>query len=81
MLIAVQAADTNRAALEQWLKEQNITVPVGSIQGDAKRVSSAWGVQSLPWSILTDKDHRVIAEGFTLDELSEKMKATESPAR
>ncbi|MBP7052554.1 MAG: carboxypeptidase regulatory-like domain-containing protein [Phycisphaerae bacterium] len=81
MLIAVQAADTNRAALEQWFKEQNITVPVGSIQGDAKKVTSAWGVQSLPWLILTDKDHRVIAEGFTVDELSEKMKATELPAR
>ena len=32
-----------------------------------------WGVKSLPWLILTDKEHVVTAEGFSLDDLNEKM--------
>lgn len=31
-----------------------------------------WGVRSLPWMILTDKNHIVAAEGFTVSELDEK---------
>jgi len=48
-----QAADADGSALDQWLKEQNITVPVGSIKTDAKKATLAWGVKSLPWLILT----------------------------
>ncbi|MHC4489383.1 MAG: hypothetical protein ACYS9C_12915 [Planctomycetota bacterium] len=32
-----------------------------------------WGIQALPWLILTDKQHVVTAEGFTLTELNEKL--------
>jgi hypothetical protein len=31
-------------------------------------------VSALPWLILTDADHRVIAEGFLLDELDAQIK-------
>jgi hypothetical protein len=34
----------------------------------------AWGIDRLPWLVLTDKEHVVIAEGFTLEELDEKIK-------
>lgn len=33
-----------------------------------------WGVQSLPWLILTDRKNIVKAEGFSLSELNEKIK-------
>jgi len=33
-------------------------------------------VRLLPWLILTDKQHIVIAEGFGLDELDEKIGET-----
>ncbi len=35
----------------------------------------AFGVESLPWLILTDKQGRVAAEGFPLDELETKLRA------
>jgi len=38
-------------------------------------------VKSLPWLILTDKEHIVIAEGFGLDELDEKIKEIEKSGR
>jgi hypothetical protein len=30
-------------------------------------------IQSLPWLILTDARHVVLAEGFTLDEIDKKL--------
>jgi hypothetical protein len=30
-------------------------------------------VRSLPWLILTDREHIVIAEGFNVNELDDKM--------
>lgn len=56
------------------MKEYNIPFPVGMVQGDAENVCFAWRVHSLPWLILTDRNHVVTAEGFTLNELSDKIK-------
>ena len=39
--------------------------------GEEKTLNN-WGVQSLPWLILTDKNHIVTAEGFSIDDLNEK---------
>jgi hypothetical protein len=33
-----------------------------------------WGVKSLPWLILTNKQHIVHIEGFNLNELDKKIK-------
>jgi hypothetical protein len=33
----------------------------------------SWGIQSLTWLILTDKNHVVTAEGFAVNELDEKI--------
>ena len=45
------------------------------IQADEEKTRFAWGVRSLPWLILTDNRHVVIAAGFRLSELDEKIKA------
>jgi hypothetical protein len=37
-----------------------------------------WSVKALPWLILTDKNHAVIAEGFGVDELNRKVKEMEN---
>lgn len=42
-------------------------------------MKSAWGVESLPWLILTDRSHLVRAEGFDLSELQNKMEAVIKP--
>ena len=75
-VLGVQAAETDRGALEQWLKNQNIAVPVGTIKADVKRTTFAWGVQSLPWLILTDVQHKIVAEGFTVADLDAKIEAS-----
>jgi hypothetical protein len=44
------------------------------MKGDAEKARVAWGASALPWLILTDKAHRVTAEGFPLEELDAKLK-------
>jgi hypothetical protein len=53
---------------------QNISFPVGMVSNDEQAICFTWGVKSLPWLILTNKQHIVIAEGFNLDELEVKIK-------
>jgi hypothetical protein len=60
------------------IKENGVTFPVGVIEGDSEKSRFNWGVKSLPWLILTDKNHIVQAEGFALDELNEKIKDFEN---
>ncbi len=74
IIVAVQASKIKQAKLDEWIKEQDITFPVGMIEGDSEKIQFTWGVKSLPWLILTDKQHIVQAEGFSLDELDEKIK-------
>jgi protocatechuate 3,4-dioxygenase beta subunit len=73
ILLGVQAGDADRSALEQWLKGRSIDVPVGRIEADVKKTTFAWGVRSLPWLILTDTQHKVVAEGFAVGELDAKV--------
>lgn len=57
--------------LRAWAKEAGVAFPVGIITGDSAEVKYAWAVRSLPWLILTDKDHKVLAEGFDVNKLDE----------
>ncbi|HUW18688.1 MAG TPA: hypothetical protein VMW16_05245 [Sedimentisphaerales bacterium] len=43
------------------------------IQADEEKTRFAWGVKSLPWLILTDREHIVRFEGFSLEELDERL--------
>jgi hypothetical protein len=71
VVVAVQASKTEK--LDEWIKENNIPFPVGIIEGDTDEIKFNWSVQSLPWLILTDKEHIVNTEGFALTELEEKI--------
>jgi len=72
-VVIVQASKVDESKLNDWLKEYNIPFPVGMIESNAEKIRFAWGVRSLPWLILTDAEHVVIAEGFALTELEEKI--------
>jgi Leucine-rich repeat (LRR) protein len=72
-IITVQAAKVDRNSLDEWLKENNIPFATGIIHNNEKQIRLKWGIQSLPWLILTNKEHVVIAEGFSLDELEDKI--------
>jgi hypothetical protein len=56
------------------VKKNNVPFPVGTIQGDEEKVRFILGVKSLPWIILTDHEHVVRAEGFSLGELDETLR-------
>lgn len=60
--------------------KDKIPFPVGMIEGDSERIRFAWGVQSLPWLILTDQEHIVREEGFMLSELDAKIKNITGPS-
>jgi hypothetical protein len=63
----------NNSTLNEWAKENNISFPIGMIHANEEQTRNNWGVQSLPWLILTDKQHIVIAEGFSISELENLM--------
>jgi len=73
-VLAIAATTADDASLRAWVKEQGIPFPVGRIKADAEQVKSPWGVGSLPWLILTDKNHVVRAEGFDIAELDSRIR-------
>jgi hypothetical protein len=72
-VVAVQASKVEKEILDEWLKENDVPFSVGMIEKDEEKVRFNWGVKSLPWLILTDQKHIVWAEGFSINELDEKI--------
>jgi len=73
IVVAVQASQVTEKTLNEWIKKYNIPFSVGAITEDIEKTRFTWGVRSLPWLILTDKQHVVTSEGFTSAELDEKL--------
>ena len=61
-------------SFQDWFKEYNISFPTGTIDKNETQIRFNWGVKALPWMILTDKEHIVKAEGFTVSEIGDKIK-------
>jgi hypothetical protein len=74
IVVTAQVANVDKGTLDEWVKKNNIPFPVGMIEGNEKKTRFTWGVKSLPWLILTDEQHIVVAEGFGIDELDDKFK-------
>jgi protocatechuate 3,4-dioxygenase beta subunit len=72
-IVAVQTNKTSENKIAQWVKTTNISIPVATVIGDFDETRFIWNVQSLPWLILTDREHVVVAEGFNVNELDDKM--------
>ena len=73
LVVAVQASKVERNALDEWTKKNNVPFPVGMVQSDPEKARFAWGVQSLPWLILTDRNHIVVSEGFQPGDLNSQL--------
>jgi uncharacterized GH25 family protein len=71
--VVVQTSAVERAAMDTWARDNNVSFPVGTITGDVEATRAVWHVQGLPWLVLTDKTHVVRAEGFSLDDLDAKI--------
>ncbi len=81
--VAVLLVDTSvvePAQLKEWLDNRNIPFTCGSIKDNADDVLFRWGVRAQPWLILTDENRIVRAEGFSLEQLDEKLRETGKPA-
>jgi hypothetical protein len=73
LVVAVQASKMDQNALDEWVKKYNVPFSIGMVQGDAEKVRFAWGVQSLPWLILTNTNGVVVADGFQFGELENQL--------
>jgi len=72
-IVAAQAVTVDENALNEWVKKNGIPFPAGMARDDETKTRFTWGIRFLPWLILTDRDHVVIAEGFGLAELDAKI--------
>ncbi|MBN2182385.1 MAG: carboxypeptidase regulatory-like domain-containing protein [Sedimentisphaerales bacterium] len=70
---AVQASKIEKEKLNDWIEENDISFRIGMIKDDEEKTRNNCGVQSLPWLILTDNEHIVKEEGFSIDALDEKI--------
>ncbi len=73
-VVLIQVSNLVPELLDQWQNKLNIPFNLCAITGDVDKVSLSWGVKALPWLILTDKQHNVTAEGFSINDLDEKLK-------
>jgi protocatechuate 3,4-dioxygenase beta subunit len=73
IVVTVQTSQVDEKTLNEWVRDNNIRLPVGIIKDDEKETRFNWGVESLPWLILTDSKHIVRAAGFRIDDLNEKI--------
>jgi hypothetical protein len=72
-VVVLQSGDMAEAAFTAWRQEAAIPFPVGQLKAAPEVAQAAWGARALPWFILTDKAHRVTAEGFPLEDLDAKL--------
>ena len=77
-VVAVQVSKARENKLDEWTKKNNVPFPVGIVRGDVEKTRFAWGVRSLPWLILTNREHIVIAEGFGIEKLDEELNSIEA---
>ncbi len=75
IVAAVQALKVDENALNEWVKKYNIPFPVGMVEGDEEKTRFTWGVQGLPWLILTNRQKVITANGFGPAELDENINA------
>ena len=69
----MQASEIEQEIFNNWIKENKITFSAGILTGNMEEKLREWGVQGMPWLILTNPEHVVIAEGFSINDLDEKI--------
>jgi hypothetical protein len=72
-IVLIQASGINENKLKEWIKNNEIPFPIGTIIGNEEKIRFNWGVRSLPWLILADRNHIVRDEGFSVSELNKRI--------
>jgi hypothetical protein len=75
VVLALQAAIATPEALQEWKEGSPVPFPVGRLAEKTDKTKWVSDVESLPWLILTDTNHRVTAEGFAIEDLDTKLKS------
>ncbi len=73
IVAGVQSSSLGQEELDEQLKKTGVTFAVGMIGANEEKVKSQWGIDGLPWLILTNKQHIVKASGFVVAEITEKL--------
>jgi protocatechuate 3,4-dioxygenase beta subunit len=68
-VLGVQAAQVSDDIFNGWKSASPVSFPVGRLAEKSAKTRWASDVSALPWLILTDSSHKVVAEGFSLEEL------------
>jgi len=74
VVLLIHTSEISQDEIEKWTKEYNIPFISGRIIRDYDRTMFNWSVRVRPWLVLTDKNHVITAEGFSINELDEKLK-------
>jgi hypothetical protein len=80
-VVLAQSPPVPDRMIVDWLRKYRVAFPTGRVTTGPAVLSKNWGVQSLPWLVLTDARHIVTAEGFALHELNEKIKEADNAKR
>ena len=72
-VLCVHASGAEAKSVDEWMRDSSIPFPAKTMIEDPEKARYAWGVKSLPWLILTDREHTVEANGFSLAELDERI--------
>jgi Leucine-rich repeat (LRR) protein len=75
VVTGVHVASPERPSIKEWLAAQNVPFAVGTVKSEPEQTRLQWGFRSLPWLILTDRQHLVVAEGITWEELARTIAA------
>jgi hypothetical protein len=68
-VLIVHSGTKQKKEVEKWLKKNHVSLETGIIKGEPYDTLLAWGARALPWLILTNKQHVITNEGFSINEL------------
>lgn len=69
LLLAVHSGTKQQEEVGEWLTKEGLSLVLGIIEGDLHETLLAWGAKGTPWLVLTDGQHIITNEGFSLDVL------------
>jgi hypothetical protein len=74
VVVLLHTNGIDQSDLNMWLAQQKIPFKAQVLDGGfSEKYKYIWGVRSLPWLILTDGKQIVRAEGFSMNEIDEKL--------
>ncbi|HUC85674.1 MAG TPA: hypothetical protein VL970_10820, partial [Candidatus Acidoferrales bacterium] len=68
-VLGVQATVVTDEVFNDWKTASPVSFPVGRVSERSEKCKWASNPAALPWLVLADASHKVVAEGFSLDEL------------